>query len=553
MLGVALKTWRSENASLRLSEAAKQTRAWLCRILACILSFVSCLAGPSHAQQMRYDTRVPQNSAVDDTATAALGGRGGRLLSGQWPANLQSNSFPALPPAPDQHAQPPLPDLHDELWHHGGSYIYRPEGDQLNWPDKENSHYEYKRLPEDWIAPEPFTLFADFLGADPIADYPRLKWPFGYGWEPRFVAAGSYQVFGTAFEQGNQDNNVFGHQLIVDLDLRLTGTEKFHVQFRPFGEDGSGGSYLRFGDPDDFIDNSTLEPQRYWFEGEFHSLFSDVIDPFAPLDLGISVGRMPFALHNSLLMNDEFVGVILNKNTLFLAGLNNLNLQWFYGFSEVDAFVDGGSQLAGIHAAADRRGTFYEATYAYARHDFDSSRDSHFAAISRTKLYGRNNVSARALFKWGDQSGIGSGELLTLEANRIYHVEHNRLGVDHFTLFSNAFVASQGWNGLGGGNLNRLRTAFEVDPLVRIATGAVNRDTFGVTLGAQIFRKHEDESFVPELAFEAPGGEAVFGIGMRYLRKTSSRSFLDVLGTWNFSSDPALDRRGGFMSHAILF
>lgn len=501
-----------------------------------------------------YDTRVESDGStgMSNPAAAAPDSRGGRTVDGQWPAHLQSNTFPALPPAPDQD-QTPLPGLYEELSHHGGSYLYRPEGDQLNWPDKESTHYDYLRLPEDWVAPEPLTLFTDFLGAQPVADYPWLKWPHGYAWEPRFVAAGSYEVFATLFEQGNQQDNVVGHQLILDLDLRLTGTERFHVQFRPFGEDSSGGSFLRFGNPDDFIDNSTLEPQRYWFEGEFHSMFSDVVDPFAPLDFGISVGRVPYALHNSLLMNDEFVGVILNKNTIYLGPLSNLNLNWFYGFSEVDAFTDGGTQLFGFHAAADHRGTFYEATYAFARHDYDSGRDSHFAALSRTKLYGRNNIAARALFKWGDENGSGSGELLTLEANRVYHVEHSRFDVDHFTLFCNTFAASQGWNGLGGGNFNRLRTAFEVDPLVRIATGAVNRDTFGMAIGAQIFRRHEDESFVPEFAFEFPGGEPVYGVGVRYLRKTSSRSFLDVLGSLNYSDDSQLDRKGAFMSHSILF
>jgi hypothetical protein len=525
---------------------------WLAVVIGLLATSVPFFEAPLRAQESSYAAPTqPAANAGSQAAATALGGRVGRVVDGQWPAHLQSNSFPALPPSPDQ--AEPLPDLYEELWHHGGSFFYRPEGDQLNWPDKEHSHYEYLRLPEDWIAPEPITLFADFLGADPIRHYPRLSWPLGYDWEPRFVAAGSYEVFGTLLEQGNQNFNVIGHQLIVDLDLRLTGTEKFHVQFRPFGQDGSGGSYLRFQNPDEFIDNSTLEPQRYWFEGEFHSMFSDVVDPFAPLDFGISVGRVPYSLHNSLLMNDEFVGVILNKNSIYFGSLSNLNLQWFYGFNEVDAFTDGGTQMFGIHAAADHRGVFYEATYAFARHAFDSTRDSHFAALSRTKMYGRNNIAARTLFKWGDESGRGSGQLFTIEANRLYHLDHARFDVKHFTLFCNAFVATEGWNGLGGGNFNRLRTAFEVDPLVRIASGAVNRDTVGVALGAQIFRKHEDESFIPEIAFEAPGGEAVLGIGMRYLRKTSSQSFLDILGSLNYSDDPILERKGLFMSHIILF
>lgn len=31
----------------------------------------------------------------------------------------------------------PLPPLEEELWLHGGSYLYAPEGDRLNWPSPE--------------------------------------------------------------------------------------------------------------------------------------------------------------------------------------------------------------------------------------------------------------------------------------------------------------------------------------------------------------------------------------------------------------------------------
>jgi hypothetical protein len=509
--------------------------------------------GPSDAadESVGRGPDVRLASLADDASEAFQ--RGGSIAPAQWPANLKSSSFPVLPPDPYQQDLEPMPELTEELWLHGGSYLYRPEGEQLHWPGEENRHYDYLRLPSDWIAAEPLTMFAEFLGADAVKHYPFLRWPCGYSWEPRLVAHGSYEIFGTVFEQGGQDFIVIGHHLVADLDLRLTGTERFHVQFRPFGEGNTGGSYLRFDNPIDFVNNATIEPQRYWFEGELHSIFSGYVDPFSPLDVGITVGRFSFSLHNSLLMNDEIIGVVLSKNTIFLGLLSNLNVQFFYGFNEVDAFADDGSQLIGVNASADHRGVFYESTYAFARHDSEAGRNSHFAAISRTKLYGRHNVSARALVKWGDKLGRGSGELFTLEANRVYHLARPVGDVRHFVLFANAFVASKGWTSLGGGNFNRIRTAFEVNPLVRIAAGAASGDTAGLAIGAQIFRRFDDESFVPEIAFELPGGEAVFGIGMRYLRKTSKRSFIDALGTANMSADPQYDRLGLFLSHVCLF
>ena len=41
--------------------------------------------------------------------------------------------FPSLPPDPDEDQLEPLPPLEDELWWHGGSYLYAPEGDRLNY------------------------------------------------------------------------------------------------------------------------------------------------------------------------------------------------------------------------------------------------------------------------------------------------------------------------------------------------------------------------------------------------------------------------------------
>ena len=77
-----------------------------------------------------------------------------------------AGDFPALPPDPNQQPER-LPELGAELYHHGGSYLYAPEGDRLGWPDKHSGeHFQVLRKPEDYQGPEPLTLFADFLGAE---------------------------------------------------------------------------------------------------------------------------------------------------------------------------------------------------------------------------------------------------------------------------------------------------------------------------------------------------------------------------------------------------
>jgi hypothetical protein len=142
---------------------------------------------------------------------------------------------------------------------------------------------------------------------------------------------------------------------------------------------------------------------------------------------------------------------------------------------------------------------------------------------------------------------------MALESNRTRVFDSKPLGVEHAVIFCNAFWASSGWNSIGATNFNRLRTAFAVDPLVRLAAGPALADTVGAAFGIQLFRHHEDENLVLEVAWEFPDGESVGGLGLRYLRKTGARTFLEFAGVANWSDDVQYDRTGVSLSHTILF
>lgn len=462
--------------------------------------------------------------------------------------SLAAGDFPPLPPDPNEENAPALPPLDEELWTHGGSYLYRPEGDRLNWPN--DAHYELLRLPSDWQEPRPFTKFADFLGADPVVPG-KLRDLGCYSLDPRFVAFGSCELFGQAFEMADQRNDLIGLNLQLDLDLRLTGTERLHVQFRPLGERNSGGSFYQFSNPEGYVSNATGEPDRYWFEGELHHFLGFEQDPFAQGYFNFMVGKFPFILHNSLLINDEIVGAVVSQNNIQLGSLSNLNIQCFVGANDVDTFPFTETRLYGVHGTADFKHDFFEATYAYV--DADLGRSTHFVGLSRTRFYGPVTIAARGLAKLGDEAGTGNSHLAVLETNRHRVFECDPLGFHHAVFFCNAFWARRGWNSIAGTNFNRLRTAFEVDPLVRLTTAAAVQNTVGVTFGAQLFRHHDDESLIPEFAWESRGGESVFGVGIRHFKKTGPQTFLEILGITNWSDDPQFDRDGIAVSHTYLY
>lgn len=477
-----------------------------------------------------------------------------------------------LPPSPDDAAtatqdaaDESLPPLEDELRLHGGSYLYEsvfestPESSLL--PDSfGNHHSQLLRLPELWQKPEPLlTDFQEFEGADEIGSWYGLKWfgKDGFQWEPRFVAHGSYEVFGMLLEQGGTRQDGIGHHLLLDLDLRITGTERAHLQFRPLGRENSGGSFFQLNETSRYDDNSTLIPDRWWIEGEFYSLFAAVLgDEFTPRDYHVTVGKVPYAIHNSLLINDDVTGVIVNKNTLIIPPLSNLNVQGFYFFDDVNTATPRSTELVGIHAAADWRHSLIEGTVAYVSHSGSHAYDSRYAAVSATQFFGPLSLAGRALFKGGDDAGRGDGALFVAESNftRASSEEFAcATGIETTVFYANFFKATSGWSPISGANFDRLRSNFSVDPLVRIGRGFNPSDTVGVSLGAELFRHHEDEQFIPEISYEQIQGEPVWGVGLRWLRKLGPQVYLDASGVLTWSDVEAFDREGIFVSTFVVF
>lgn len=470
-------------------------------------------------------------------------------------------SFPALPPAPGKEQQliDVLPPLEEELALHGGSYMYETEDERALYASQYDEHSVRLRLPEGYGAPQPFTHFTSFLGPGPILPWPGLKWfgCDGYQWEPRFVGHGSYELFGIAFEQNRRRADLIGQQLLLDLDLRLTGTERFHVQYRPIGERNSGGSYYMFNNPADYVDNSTAIPDRYWFEFELDSVFGGALGTTrTAFDYHVTLGKFPLALHNNLLINDEVLGIIVSKNSLLIPPFSNVNVQTFWLPDEVDAFNDGAADVFGAHVQADYRGAFAELTYAFVDHRRQANRSVNYAAASYTKFFGPLSLAGRALFKWGDSAGRGDGELFVLESNYTRVINSGSLhacGVEEAVYYANGFAARRGWNAISGGNFNRLTTSFAVNPLVAISAAPVMTDRYGMAAGVQLFRHHQDESLVPEIAYERADGADVYGLGLQYLRKLGPRTYLDIRGVSGFSSDPRFRREGAFVSYLFVF
>lgn len=476
-----------------------------------------------------------------------------------------------LPPVPEP-ADPPatyldngelieLPPLDDELLTHGGAQMYEPS-DILNEvaPRCEDGHYEQPlRLNECWEEPQPFITWPDeYLGTGVVQWNPDLSW-FGcdsYTWDPRFVLHGAYEIFGAVFEQNQERRDGIGHQLFVDLDFQLTGTERFHVQFRPVGEENTGGSFWQLNDPSRYIDNSTGVPQRWWFEGELQSMFGPWSgDERHQLDINYTIGRFPFLLHNGLLMNDEVVGVVVGKNTITNIGFSNVNIQGFYFLDELNSLPAAGDMF-GTQVTADYRHVFFEATYANIHRHNDRQFTSQYLALSGTKFFGPLTIAARTMYRIGDRAAGGDGHLQVIESTLTRSTSHTiecLTGIELAVAYLNVFYASDNWVTIAGGNLNRLRNSFAVNPLVNLSAGGAPVERYGAAVGVQLFRHHQDEAIIPEFAYEEQSADTSLGIGLRYRRKLNTRMFMELRGIKNWSDAAALRREGLFAGTTIIF
>jgi len=542
----------------RISQCASR----LVLFVGVVLFAFSLCAGPQKVVfgETTTPTRLPETES--STVRIVLQDESTREPAESLPApgeDVAPERFPPLPPDPYATPEDVLPPLEEELWLHGGSYLYAPEGDRLGWPDDCHGHHHLLRLPEVWQEPKPLTCFQEFLGADPIHRWPCHHWPGcgGFAWEPRLVVYGGYELFAIVLEENNQRQDAIGHQMLLDVDFRITGTERFHAQWRPLGRRNTGGSFFQLNDPSFYEDNSTGIPDRYWVEGELYSLLGGVFhDQFVPRDIHMVVGQFPLVLQNTLLINDDILGLAVNKNTILVPPFSNINLQSYYALDNVDAFEGASADLVGLNAFIDYRHAFIEANLAYVAHGHDGSRDATYAAISGTQFFGLLSLAGRALFKIGDEGGTGDGQLFVLESNYSRLTPHDSwlydLGVESSVFYVNAFRATPGWNSISGGNFNRIRSTFAVNPLVTISASTDPVENYGVAAGWQMFRHHADESLIPEIAIDAPGDETRWGFGLRYLRKTGARTYVEVLGVLNYSDDDSLDREGLFLSHFFL-
>lgn len=385
--------------------------------------------------------------------------------------------------------------------------------------------------------------------------------PGGHGWGEKNPTQHQLAVYGdwrTAVaynDNGGSEIASIATRLNLDIDYRITSTERIHAFLRPLDK---GGKFSRceFAGANDEDCKWELDGNvdALFFEGDLGAITAGVTGRHNKLDLPFAVGLMPLLLQNGVWLEDAFTGVAFTLPALNSPRFNisNADVTFFAAFDKVTtaAILDSNGDLAdhnvnlyGATTFIDAMNGYWELGYGYI--DGEDSFDDlsyHNVTAAFTRRYGGwLSNSVRVIGNFGqNRSGAAkqtADGFVVLIENSLITSKPSTL-VPYLNLFA-GFDRPQSLarDGGAGGILKNTGINFETDAL----TGFPKLDdtannTWGGALGIQ-YLFNLDRQLVIEIAALktmksaanrfAPGDQ--WGVGVRYQRPLSK--------SWIFRAD----------------
>jgi len=327
-------------------------------------------------------------------------------------------------------------------------------------------------------------------------------------------------------------------RLNIDVDFKITGTERIHAFFTPIQQGNANFSRFEFGGggaDDKFTAEFDAEPQTLFFEGDFGSLYSGFSGKEAGFDLPFTVGLFPLFLQNGIWANDAILGgaVTLPAKNSAALGLSNFDITFFAGFDNIDnagliganGKVDNHSaNLFGATTFIDAFSGYIEAGYGLVQgYDDQDGLMENFLTAAYTRRYANTiSNSTRFFANFGNGSGVnGDGVAIISENSLISGLPSTLIP------YANFFVGFGSPKPLVDGNnagiLKNVGINFETDALTgypKLDDTASN--AFGGALGLE-YLFNLDQQLVFEVAMVQPfeddgigARDPQYGFGIRY-------------------------------------
>jgi len=370
---------------------------------------------------------------------------------------------------------------------------------------------------------------------------------------PSFLVYGDYRTGVGVHRDKGQNVRNWAHRLNLDMDLRLTGTERFHLFTGPLDHNGR---FTRL----DFSNNS-IEFEREmdaqidtaFFEGDLGAITGSWLGTDAPFDLPFTCGLIPLLYQNGIWMEDAIAGFAMGAPWKHSRALNwsNYEATFFAGFNQVTspAFQDD-NNAAAVYGTAwfvEAYSGYIEMDYAYLDDLDGQDRSYHNAAIAYTRRYfGRISNSIRLIGNVG-QSGPANtrsadGGLLLFENSLISSQPSNVVPYWNFFIGSGR-PQSVARAGNAGGILRNTGINFETDGLTGYPTlNATASNSYGGAIGLNLMSADFRRQWITEFAALDTYGDPTlsaaagpeYAIGTRYQRAINNRSIwrIDFMNGW---------------------
>lgn len=354
-------------------------------------------------------------------------------------------------------------------------------------------------------------------------------------------------------DNGTQEIAQIAARANINIDFKLTATERIHVFFQPLQ---NGAEFTRFefgGDDRDRGRSATFEtteqPTTAFLEGDLGAIVAGLTDEYNAYDIPFAVGRVPLFLQNGIWLEDAFLGfavtplVAQHSRTL---DITNYDVTFFAGFDEVTTpavigadgkVADHEAHIYGVTGFFDVQEGYLEAGYAYIN-DRDSGNGDfsyhNFTLAFSKRYFATVSNATRIIVNVGQDPGNGleetaEGVLLLSENAFITHLPLTLIPYANFWFGYDA-TQSAARNAAAGGVLRNVGINFETDGLTGFPTlDATGIDTFGGAVGVEYLFGF-DQQLVGEFAAvipyddrQGPAQDPQFAWGLRYQRPLTNR------------------------------
>ena len=408
---------------------------------------------------------------------------------------------------------------------------------------------------------------------DVPTQHPWIEWgriwygtgttPRGLNWfgeknriRPEFYLYGDYRTSIASGRNANGRTDNWAHRLNLDMDLRLTGTERFHAFVGPLDNNGQFTRFERIDGDLRFRNEIDFAPLTGFFEGDLGVLIGTFQDRTSPFELPFTIGLVPLLFQNGIWMEDAVTGAAfaLPARHSRLFNWANFDATFFVVVDQLNSAAFGtdehAAQALGTAWFIEAYDGYIETGYAYVRDRNNSQRSYHNLTASFTRRYlDRISNSVRVIVNTGQDfpkaTRTADGVLLL--------VENSWITSSPLTVvpYANFFI---GWDrpqsvaraGASGGILRNTGINFDTDGLSGFATlDPTASDTAGGSVGVDLIGDDLDRQLLLEVSYLTPHGnknanvpDDQFGAGVRYQFPISHATLLrfDTMYGW---------RRGG--------